>query len=171
MSEQNPQVLLETSMGAIKIELFKEKAPITVKNFLGYVKEGFYDGLIFHRVIKDFMIQGGGMSETLEQKKPKFAIKNEAANKLSNKRGTLAMARTAIVDSATSQFFINTVDNAFLDHQGKQADRFGYCVFGQVLEGMDVVDQIRAVKTGTKNGHGDVPVEPVFITKASLIEV
>jgi peptidyl-prolyl cis-trans isomerase B (cyclophilin B) len=170
MSEQNPQVLLETSMGSITIELFKEQAPITVKNFLGYVKEGFYDGLIFHRVIKDFMVQGGGMSEELEQKKPKFAIKNEAANKLSNKRGTLAMARTAVVDSATSQFFINTVDNAFLDHQGKQADRFGYCVFGQVLEGMDVVDQIRAVKTGTKNGHGDVPLEPVFITKASLIE-
>jgi len=170
MSEQNPQVLLETSMGSITIELFKEQAPITVKNFLGYVKEGFYDGLIFHRVIKDFMVQGGGMSEELEQKKPKFAIKNEAANKLSNKRGTLAMARTAVVDSATSQFFINTVDNAFLDHQGKQADRFGYCVFGQVLEGMDVVDQIRVVKTGTKNGHGDVPLEPVFITKASLIE-
>jgi cyclophilin family peptidyl-prolyl cis-trans isomerase len=170
MSEQNPQVLLETSMGSITIELFKEKAPITVKNFLGYVKDGFYDGLIFHRVIKDFMVQGGGMNEALEQKKPKYAIKNEATNKLSNKRGTLAMARTAIVDSATSQFFINTVDNAFLDHQGKQADRFGYCVFGQVLEGMDVVDQIRAVKTGTKNGHGDVPVEPIFIKSAKLIE-
>lgn len=170
MSEQNPQVLMETSMGNITIELFKEKAPITVKNFLTYVKEGFYDGLIFHRVIKDFMIQGGGMNEALEQKKPKFAIKNEATNGLSNKRGTLAMARTAIVDSATSQFFINTVDNAFLDHQGKQADRFGYCVFGQVIDGMDVVDQIRAVKTGSKNGHGDVPVEPVFITSARVIE-
>ncbi|OGU00168.1 MAG: peptidyl-prolyl cis-trans isomerase A [Geobacteraceae bacterium GWB2_52_12] len=170
MPEQNPQVLLETSMGNITIELFKEKAPITVKNFLTYVKEGFYDGLIFHRVIKDFMVQGGGMTEALEQKKPKFAIKNEAANGLSNKRGTLAMARTAMVDSATSQFFINTVDNAFLDHQGKQADRFGYCVFGQVVDGMDVVDQIRAVKTGTKNGHGDVPVEPVFINSARVIE-
>ncbi|MBT1071335.1 peptidylprolyl isomerase [Pelotalea chapellei] len=170
MSEQNPQVLMETSMGNITIELFKEKAPITVKNFLTYVKEGFYDGLIFHRVIKDFMIQGGGMNEQLEQKKPKFAIKNEATNGLSNKRGTLAMARTAIVDSATSQFFINTVDNAFLDHQGKQADRFGYCVFGQVTDGMEVVDQIRAVKTGTKNGHGDVPVEPVFIKSARVIE-
>lgn len=170
MSEQNPRVLLETSMGSITVELFKEKAPITVKNFLGYVKDGFYDGLIFHRVIKDFMIQGGGLNEAMEQKKPKFAIKNEATNKLSNKRGTLAMARTAIVDSATSQFFINTVDNAFLDHQGKQADRFGYCVFGQVLEGMEVVDQIRAVKTGNKNGHSDVPLEPVFITSAKLIE-
>jgi cyclophilin family peptidyl-prolyl cis-trans isomerase len=170
MSEQNPQVLIETSMGDIKVELFKEKAPITVKNFLGYVKDGFYDGLIFHRVIKDFMVQGGGMTEALEQKKPKFAIKNEAANGLSNTRGTLAMARTAVVDSATSQFFINTVDNLFLNHAGKQPDRYGYCVFGQVIEGMDVVDQIRAVKTGNKNGHGDVPVEPVFIKSAKVVE-
>ena len=170
MSEQNPQVLLETSMGNITIELFKEKAPITVRNFLGYVKEGFYDGLIFHRVIKDFMVQGGGMSESLEQKKPKFAIKNEATNGLSNTRGTLAMARTSVVDSATSQFFINTVDNLFLNHKGKQPDSFGYCVFGQVLEGMDVVDKIREVKTGNKNGHSDVPVEPVFIVSAKLIE-
>ena len=170
MSEQNPQVMIETSMGDIKIELFKEKAPITVKNFLNYVKEGFYDGLIFHRVIKDFMVQGGGMSEALEQKKPKFAIKNEATNGLSNTRGTLAMARTAVVDSATSQFFVNTVDNLFLNHAGKQPDRYGYCVFGQVIDGMDVVDQIRAVKTGTKNGHSDVPVEPVFIKSAKLIE-
>lgn len=170
MSENNPQVAMETSMGNITIELFKEKAPITVKNFLGYVKEGFYDGLIFHRVIKEFMVQGGGMTETLEQKKPKFAIKNEADNGLSNKRGTLAMARTAVVDSATSQFFINVVDNAFLDHQGKKADAFGYCVFGQVVEGMDVVDQIRAVKTGSKSGHSDVPVEPVFIKSAKIIE-
>jgi cyclophilin family peptidyl-prolyl cis-trans isomerase len=170
MSEQNPQVLLETSMGNITIELFKEKAPITVRNFLGYVKEGFYDGLIFHRVIKDFMVQGGGMSESLEQKKPKFAIKNEAANGLSNTRGTLAMARTSVVDSATSQFFINAVDNLFLNHKGKQPDSFGYCVFGQIVEGMDVVDQIRTVKTGNKNGHSDVPVEPVFITSAKLIE-
>jgi peptidyl-prolyl cis-trans isomerase B (cyclophilin B) len=170
MSEPNPQVLLETSMGNITIELFKEKAPITVRNFLGYVKEGFYDGLIFHRVIRDFMVQGGGMSESLEQKKPKFAIKNEAANGLSNTRGTLAMARTSVVDSATSQFFINTVDNLFLNHKGKQPDSFGYCVFGQVVEGMDVVDQIRAVKTGNKNGHSDVPVEPVFIVSAKLIE-
>jgi cyclophilin family peptidyl-prolyl cis-trans isomerase len=170
MSEQNPQVLLETSMGNITIELFKEKAPITVRNFLGYVKEGFYDGLIFHRVIKDFMVQGGGMSESLEQKKPKFAIKNEATNGLSNTRGTLAMARTSVVDSATSQFFINTVDNLFLNHKGKQPDSFGYCVFGQVVQGMDVVDKIREVKTGNKNGHSDVPVEPVFIVSAKLIE-
>lgn len=170
MSEQNPQVMLETSMGNITIELFKEKAPITVRNFLGYVKEGYYDGLIFHRVIKDFMIQGGGMNEAMEQKKTKFAIKNEATNGLSNTRGTLAMARTSVVDSATSQFFINTVDNLFLNHSGKQPDSFGYCVFGQVTEGMDVVDQIRAVKTGNKNGHSDVPVEPVLIVSAKLIE-
>ena len=172
MSDQTPHVMLETSMGPIKIELFKEKAPITVKNFLSYVKEGHYDGLVFHRVIKDFMIQGGGMNENLEVKKPKFAIKNEATNGLLNKRGTLAMARTAVVDSATCQFFINTVDNAFLDHKGKKRpEDFGYCVFAQVLEGMDVVDQIRAVKTGNKNGHSDVPVEPVFITSARLIEM
>jgi cyclophilin family peptidyl-prolyl cis-trans isomerase len=170
MSEPNPQVVLETSMGTITIELFKEKAPITVRNFLGYVKDGFYDGLIFHRVIKDFMVQGGGMSEALEQKKPKFAIKNEATNGLSNTRDTLAMARTGVVDSATSQFFINTVDNLFLNHKSKQPDGFGYCVFGQVVEGMDVVDKIREVKTGTKNGHSDVPVEPVFIVSAKLIE-
>jgi len=170
MSEQNPKVRIETSMGGITLELFKEKAPITVKNFLWYVKDEFYDGLIFHRVIKDFMVQGGGMSENLEQKKPKFAIKNEATNGLSNLRGTVAMARTSVVDSATSQFFINTVDNLFLNHKSKQADHFGYCVFGQVIDGMEVVDQIRAVKTGNKNGHGDVPVEPVFITSARIIE-
>lgn len=170
MSEQNPQVMLETSMGNIKIELFKDKAPITVKNFLGYVNDGYYDGLIFHRVIKEFMIQGGGMNEQLEQKKPKFAIKNEATNGLSNTRGTLAMARTAVVDSATSQFFINVVDNLFLNHKNKQPDNFGYCVFGQVLEGMDTVDAIRGVKTCNFKGHGDVPVEPVFIKTARLIE-
>ena len=170
MSEQNPQVVLETSMGTITVELFKEKAPITVKNFLGYVKDGFYDGLIFHRVIKDFMIQGGGLNENMESKKTKFAIKNEAANGLSNTRGTLAMARTAVVDSATCQFFINTVDNLFLNHRNKQPDNFGYCVFGQVTEGMEVVDQIRAVKTGNKGGHGDVPVEPVFIVSARTVE-
>ena len=161
--EKNPQVLMETSMGNVRIELFKEKAPITVRNFLSYVKEGFYDGLIFHRVIGTFMIQGGGFDETMNQKKTKFAIKNEAANGLSNKRGTLAMARTNVVDSATSQFFINVVDNDFLDHRGKTADQFGYAVFGQVIEGMDVLDAIKGVKTGNKGGHSDVPLEPVII--------
>jgi peptidyl-prolyl cis-trans isomerase B (cyclophilin B) len=168
--EKNPQVLMETSMGNITIELFKDKAPISVRNFLSYVKEGFYDGLIFHRVIGNFMIQGGGMDENMQQKKTKFAIKNEAANGLSNKRGTLAMARTAVVDSATAQFFINVVDNAFLDHRGKSPDLFGYAVFGQVTDGMDVVDAIKQVKTGNRSGHGDVPLEPVFIRSVKVIE-
>lgn len=171
MSEEtNPRVLMETSMGNITIELFKDKAPISVRNFLSYVKDGFYDGLIFHRVIANFMIQGGGMDENMVQKKTKFAIKNEATNGLSNKRGTLAMARTAVVDSATAQFFINVVDNAFLDHRGKTPDLFGYAVFGQVTDGMEVVDAIRQVKTGRQAGHTDVPVEPVFIKSVKMIE-
>jgi peptidyl-prolyl cis-trans isomerase B (cyclophilin B) len=140
-----------------------------VRNFLGYVNDGYYNGLTFHRVIKTFMVQGGGMDENMQPKKTKFAIKNEAANGLSNKRGTLAMARTSVVDSATSQFFINVVDNPFLDHQGKQPERYGYAVFGQVVEGMEVVDAIKDVKTGNKGGHSDVPLEPVFIKSMSLI--
>ena len=171
MSEDmNPKVLLETSKGNITIELNKEKAPITVKNFLGYVKDGYYDGLIFHRVIKDFMIQGGGLDADMQPKKTKFAIKNEAQNGLKNLRGTVAMARTALVDSATSQFFINTVDNAFLDNKGKRQDDFGYCVFGKVVEGLEVVDEIRQVKTGSKAGHGNVPLEPITIISAKLVE-
>ena len=170
MSEEtNPRVVIETAQGNITVELFKDKAPITVRNFLSYVKEGFYDGLVFHRVIKNFMIQGGGLDENMQPKKNKFAIKNEATNGLKNTRGTLAMARTAVVDSATSQFFINLVDNAFLDHKGKTPDMFGYAVFGQVVEGMDVVDAIAQVKTGNKAGHSDVPVEPVFISRASVV--
>lgn len=168
--EQNPQVLMETSMGTVKIELFKDKAPISVRNFLSYVKEGYYDGLIFHRVIKTFMVQGGGLDVDMQPKKTKFAIKNEAANGLSNKRGTLAMARTSVVDSATSQFFINVVDNPFLDYKGKSPDLFGYAVFGQVIEGMEVVDAIKEVKTGSKGGHSDVPVEPVFIKSVTIVE-
>ncbi|AJE03854.1 peptidylprolyl isomerase [Geobacter pickeringii] len=171
MSEEtNPRVLVETSMGTITIELFKEKAPISVRNFLSYVKDGYYDGLIFHRVIKGFMVQGGGLDESMQPKKTKFAIKNEAANGLKNTRGTLAMARTAVVDSATSQFFINLVDNAFLDYKGKTPDLFGYAVFGQVVEGMDVVDAIAQVKTGNRAGHSDVPAESVFITSAKVVE-
>ncbi|WP_306533915.1 peptidylprolyl isomerase [Geobacter sp.] len=168
--ETNPRVVIETSKGSITIELFKDKAPITVRNFLSYVNEGFYDGLIFHRVIKNFMVQGGGLDENMQPKKNKFAIKNEAANGLKNTRGTLAMARTAVVDSATSQFFINLVDNAFLDHKGKTPDMFGYAVFGQVVEGMDVVDAIAQVKTGNRSGHSDVPVENVFITATKVVE-
>lgn len=168
--EKNPVVLMETSMGNVKIELFKDKAPISVRNFLSYVKDAYYDGTIFHRVIKNFMVQGGGLDTDMQSKKTKFAIKNEATNGLKNLRGTLAMARTSVVDSATSQFFINVVDNAFLDHSGKTPDRFGYAVFAQVIEGMDVVDAIREVKTGNKAGHQDVPVEPVFINSIRLVE-
>lgn len=168
--ELNPKVLLETSKGTITLELNKEKAPITVKNFLGYVKDGYYDGLIFHRVIKDFMIQGGGMDADMQPRKTKFAIKNEAQNGLKNVRGSVAMARTALVDSATSQFFINTVDNAFLDNKGKRQDDFGYCVFGKVVEGLEVVDEIRQAKTDNKAGHGDVPLEPITIISAKLVE-
>ena len=168
--EKNPQVLIETSMGNIGIELFQEKAPITVRNFLSYVKEGFYDGLIFHRVISTFMIQGGGFDSNMIQKKTKFAIKNEATNGLSNKCYTLAMARTNVVDSATSQFFINVADNTFLDNSGKSADQFGYAVFGQVIEGMDVVETIKGVKTGNKGGHSDVPLEPVIINSMKVRE-
>lgn len=165
--EQNPRVVIETSMGSFTVELFKSKAPITVNNFLKYVREGFYDGLTFHRVIRNFMIQGGGLDENMNPRKTRFAIKNEAANGLSNRRGTVAMARTAVVDSATSQFFVNVVDNLFLDHRGKRPEDFGYAVFGEVVEGMDVVDAIREVKTGSRGGHSDVPLEPVFIIRAS----
>jgi peptidyl-prolyl cis-trans isomerase B (cyclophilin B) len=168
--EKNPQVIMETSMGTLKIELFKDKAPISVRNFLSYVKDGYYDGLIFHRVIKTFMVQGGGMNADMQPKKTKFAIKNEAANGLSNKRGTLAMARTSVVDSATSQFFINVVDNPFLDYKGKTPDQFGYAVFGQVVEGMEFVDAIKEVKTTSKSGMSDVPVEPVFINSVTICE-
>lgn len=168
--EKNPQVVMETSMGTVKIELFKDKAPISVRNFLSYVKDAYYDGLIFHRVIRDFMVQGGGLDENMQPKKTKFAIKNEATNGLKNLRGTLAMARTSVVDSATSQFFVNVVDNAFLDHSGKTPDRFGYAVFGQVVEGMEVVDAMRQVKTGSKGGHQDVPVEPIVINSIRAVE-
>jgi cyclophilin family peptidyl-prolyl cis-trans isomerase len=168
--ESNPKVVIETSKGSFTLELNKGKAPITVKNFLGYVKDGYYDGLIFHRVIKDFMVQGGGLDADMQPKKTKFAIKNEAQNGLKNVRGSVAMARTAMVDSATSQFFVNTVDNAFLDNKGKRQDDFGYCVFAQVVEGMEVIDEIRQVKTGNKNGHGDVPLEQITIVSAKLVE-
>lgn len=168
--EKNPLVMLETSKGTITLELFRDKAPITVRNFLSYVKDGFYDGLIFHRVIKEFMVQGGGMDVSMQPKKTKFAIKNEAANGLSNLRGTVAMARTGIIDSATSQFFINVVDNTFLDYRGKTAELFGYAVFGKVVEGMETVDAIRQVKTGTVMGHADVPVEPVTILSARVLD-
>jgi cyclophilin family peptidyl-prolyl cis-trans isomerase len=159
---ENPIVVMETSLGTIKIELFEDKAPITVKNFLGYVKDKHYDGLIFHRVIENFMIQGGGFEPGMKQKQTKDPIKNEAGNGLSNARGTIAMARTRVADSATSQFFINVKDNTALD-RANSADGVGYCVFGKVIDGMDVVDKIRKVKTGRKMGFDDVPDEDVVI--------
>ncbi|MEO5345575.1 MAG: peptidylprolyl isomerase [Magnetococcus sp. YQC-9] len=157
-------VTLTTKHGDIVLELDEAKAPITVKNFLDYVDAGFYDGLIFHRVIPGFMIQGGGMTPDMREKPNNEPIKNEANNGLVNTRGTIAMARTQVVDSATSQFFINLVDNPFLNH-GKRD--FGYAVFGRVVSGLEVADKIASVKTGMNRGHGDVPVEPVIILKAT----
>jgi peptidyl-prolyl cis-trans isomerase B (cyclophilin B) len=155
-------VSVETSLGTITIELNEEKAPITVQNFLAYVDEGHYDNTIFHRVIADFMIQGGGMEPGMKEKRTKPAIKNESDNGLSNQRGTIAMARTSAPDSATAQFFINVKDNTFLD-KAQARDRVGYCVFGKVTAGLDVVDKIKAVATGNKSGHQDVPIKDVVI--------
>ena len=155
-------VLISTSLGDIKLELYEEQAPITVANFLSYVEEGFYDGTIFHRVINNFMIQGGGISADMKQKPTKAPIKNEADNGLKNDRGTIAMARTADVNSATSQFFINHRDNSFLDHGARD---FGYAVFGKVIEGIEVVDKIAAVQTRP----GDVPVETVSILSMKVV--
>ncbi len=167
----NPVVLLETSKGDIKVELNPEKAPITVKNFLTYVKEGHYDGLVFHRVIRDFMIQGGGFTKEMKEREPKHPpIRNEAGNGLRNERGTIAMARTGVVDSATAQFFINVVDNDFLNHVDETPQRFGYAVFGKVIEGMDVVDKIRAVPTGRVSMFQDVPREAVTIIRVTVVE-
>jgi len=165
-----PQVKLETNHGNIVIELNSDKAPNTVANFLSYVEDGFYNGTIFHRVIKDFMIQGGGFSEDFVQKKPKAPIKNEANNGLSNVTGSVAMARTGDPHSATAQFFINTVDNNFLDFRGENGPAWGYAVFGNVIEGMDVVNAIRAVATASKGPHQDVPTENVIIISASVVE-
>ncbi len=159
---RKPMVLISTSQGDIKLELYEKEAPITVANFLSYVREGFFDGTIFHRVINNFMIQGGGMTADMKQKATKAPIKNEADNGLKNERGTVAMARTGVVDSATSQFFINHKDNAFLDHGARD---FGYAVFGKVIEGMDVVDKIAAVKTKP----GDVPVETITILSMKAV--
>ena len=159
-------ITLKTSKGDIKIKLFEEEAPITTKNFLDYVDSGFYKGTIFHRVIPGFMVQGGGFSTDFVQKPTTDPITNEADNQLSNRRGTIAMARTNVVDSATSQFFINLVDNDFLDFKAPTPQHFGYCVFGEVVEGMDVVDAIAAVPTGSRGMHRDVPTENVVILDA-----
>jgi cyclophilin family peptidyl-prolyl cis-trans isomerase len=160
-----PVVTLTTTLGVIEVELDTSRAPISSENFLKYVDDGHFDGTIFHRVIPDFMIQGGGFGTDFVQKPTRAAIKNEAENGLRNDRGTIAMARTNVVDSATAQFFINLKDNAFLNHAGAGA-KFGYAVFGRVVSGMDVVDKIAAVPTGTKGPHSDVPKTPVVIQSA-----
>jgi cyclophilin family peptidyl-prolyl cis-trans isomerase len=161
--EQN-MVVFSTNHGDITLELFPEQAPVTVENFLSYVDAGFYDGTIFHRVIPRFVIQGGGFTAEMQQKKTQAPIKNEADNGLKNERGTLSMARTSDINSATSQFFINLSDNAALDHGVRD---FGYAVFARVVDGMDVVDKIAQVPTGRRGMHSDVPVEPVIVEKAS----
>jgi len=161
-------ITLSTSHGDIVIELDHEKAPKTCANFEQYVRDGHYDGTIFHRVIGNFMIQGGGFLPDMTQKPTRDPIENEAANGLSNVTGSIAMARTMAPHSASAQFFINVKDNGFLDHPGQ--DGWGYCVFGKVTEGMDVVEKIKGVDTGNKAGHSDVPIEPVVIEKATLTE-
>lgn len=161
--------LIQTSMGDIKIELLEDKAPISVKNFIAYANEGAYNGTIFHRVIEGFMVQGGGFTKDFKQNPTHSPIKNEADNGLKNDRGTLAMARTSSVDSATSQFFINVTDNAFLNFRSKNPHEYGYAVFARVLEGMDVVDKIRKVKTGSFLGHQDVPKEAVEIIQIKIL--
>jgi peptidyl-prolyl cis-trans isomerase B (cyclophilin B) len=168
MPEKNPVVLMSTSKGDIRIELDSERAPLTTRNFIDYVNGGHYDGLIFHRVIPGFMIQGGGMDAKMGEKKTNAPIKNEAANGLKNKTGSIAMARTNVVDSATSQFFINVKDNDFLNHRSPSPAEFGYAVFGQVIEGMDIVHAIEKVKTGSRGHHDDVPVEAVVINSAKV---
>jgi peptidyl-prolyl cis-trans isomerase A (cyclophilin A) len=163
----NPMIIMSTSMGDIKIELYPDKAPETVKNFLAYVNDKFYDDTVFHRVIPGFMIQGGGFAPDMKQKPTKPPIKNEAKNGLKNDTGTIAMARTSVVDSATSQFFINLKDNDFLNHGARD---FGYAVFGKVVEGIDVVRKIAEVKTGNLGPFQDVPVEPVVIKSVRVVE-
>lgn len=161
-------IIFHTNKGDIKIETFEDKAPETVKNFVEYCKEGFYNNTIFHRVINNFMIQGGGFETGMKQKKTKAPIKNEANNGLANERGTLAMARTMDPHSATAQFFINVVDNDYLNFRSADANGYGYCVFAKVVDGMDVVDQIKAVKTGRSGMHSDVPVEDVIIENVTV---
>ena len=169
-AKKNPVVLMSTNVGEVRIELFADKAPVTVKNFLSYLEEKFYDGLIFHRVIPGFMIQGGGFDKEMRQKTTKAPIKNEATNGLDNTLSTIAMARTNVVDSATAQFFINVADNGSLNHKDKSPQGFGYAVFGRVIGGMDVVHRIEKVVTGSRGGHQDVPLEPVVIRSAWLEE-
>jgi len=166
----HPMIRMSTSLGDITIELYDDKAPLTVKNFLGYVTDKFYDGTVFHRVIPDFMIQGGGFDAHMRQKATKPPIPNEAGNGLRNDAGTIAMARTNVVDSATAQFFINVKDNAFLNHRDQTPGGFGYAVFGKVVSGMDVVHKIEHVPTSNQGAFQNVPVEPVVITSVTVIK-
>jgi cyclophilin family peptidyl-prolyl cis-trans isomerase len=168
--EQNSRVRLDTTLGTLVIALYPGKVPETVRNFLRYVDEGFYDGTVFHRVIKDFMIQGGGLTPEMAKKKTHAPIKNEAERAPSNRRGTIAMARTGDPHSATAQFFINTVDNPFLDHKSKTTKGWGYCVFGHVVEGIEVLDRIAAQPTTVRAGRRDVPVKAVVISSAKRLE-
>ncbi|MDY0207568.1 MAG: peptidylprolyl isomerase [Pseudomonas sp.] len=163
-------IKLHTNHGVITLKLFADKAPETVANFIQYVKDGHYDNTIFHRVISNFMIQGGGFDTDMKEQTTRDSIKNEANNGVSNKLGTVAMARTMEPHSASAQFFINVNDNDFLDHSAPTTQGWGYAVFGEVVEGMDIVEAIKNVKTGSKNGHQDVPVEAVIIEKAEFIE-
>jgi cyclophilin family peptidyl-prolyl cis-trans isomerase len=166
----NPVVVIKTSLGDIRVELFEDKAPATVKNFLRYADEKFYDGTIFHRVIDDFMIQGGGFGPDMRKKDTHEPVKNEASAELKNDRGTISMARTNIVDSATSQFFINVKDNAFLNHKDSTPQGFGYAVFGKVIEGMDVVDKIKKAETTTMGSYQNVPKNPVVIVSVTRLK-
>jgi cyclophilin family peptidyl-prolyl cis-trans isomerase len=166
----NPMVIVETTQGSFKVELWADKAPATVRNFLRYVDDGFYEGTVFHRVIKDFMIQGGGMTPDLKEKKTHEPVKNEASPELKNDRGTVAMARTNSIHSATSQFFINVVDNDFLNQKNKTPMGYGYAVFGKVVEGMEVVDQIRAVSTATVGHFENVPETAVIINSIKRVK-
>ncbi|MCK5715896.1 MAG: peptidyl-prolyl cis-trans isomerase [Thiomargarita sp.] len=163
------QVKMQTNHGMFMIQLNAEKAPKTVENFLSYVKSGFYNGTVFHRVIKNFMVQGGGMLPGLQEKETNPPIENEADNGLQNTVGTLAMARTGDPHSASSQFFINVKDNGFLNHTGKNMQGWGYCVFAEVIEGMDVIDKIKAVATGNSGMHQDVPLEDVILESAEVV--
>jgi peptidyl-prolyl cis-trans isomerase B (cyclophilin B) len=169
ISMTQPQVKLQTNQGDIVLELNAEKAPVTTENFLKYVNNGFFDNLIFHRVIKNFMIQGGGFDADMKQKATEAPIKNEADNGLKNEKYTIAMARTNDPQSATAQFFINTKDNDFLNFTAPNAQGWGYAVFGKVVQGQDVVDKIEGVKTGNRGFHQDVPAEPVVIEKATVV--
>lgn len=162
----SPKVIFETSHGNFTLELFEKDTPLTVANFLSYVDSGHYANTIFHRVIPGFMIQGGGFTPDMVQKPTQDPVKNEANNAGANARGTVAMARTGVVDSATCQFFINTVDNAFLNYQNSSPRGFGYCVFGHIVDGLEVVDKIEKIRTASKGGHENVPCEPVIILKA-----